>query len=82
MAIFGQRLAQAESEYRLAIGQVADDLTRAPLARRTGLFGTLAADGVHQCAQLRRRGRNHFQGIEVAQLGGIRIQHIDPKYHA
>lgn len=50
-----------------------------PSARRTRLLGALAADGVHQCAQRRRRGRNHFHGIEIAQLGGVGIQHTDSK---
>jgi hypothetical protein len=36
-----------------------------------------AADGAYQGTEFYRRGRNHFHGIEIAQLGGVRIQHID-----
>jgi hypothetical protein len=44
VAIFGQRSAQPESECYLAIGQLADDLASAPIARRMRLFSMFAAD--------------------------------------
>src|SRR5690242_4247450 len=75
VVVFGKRLAQSESEDHLAIGEMANDLTRAPLSERRRLLGSVRADGFDYFAEFPGSARNDLKWILIAEEFRVGVQH-------
>lgn len=71
--IFSHGLPQPEREDNFAIGEVADDLSRAPFPRRKRLVDALSAKLSRDIVELFSGRRDYFNRIAIAKVRSVRV---------
>ena len=70
----GQGLSQAEAVDELAVGEVGDDLARAPLAGSNGRGDLLRGEAADRLVDEARRGGEDGAGVLIAEKAGVGVE--------
>jgi len=73
VVVLRQSLAKAVGEHDLAVGKMAEDLARFPLARRKAALQSLRTETYNKFSQPARSLRNHSARVAIAKIGRVGV---------